>query len=118
MDTSLPFFAAQYTYSTVEQWDLHFDRLFPSQQPGCIPQNLHKCTYYINWLTLISQLNQQYIQRVRATFRTKFDTLAWIPYTQSNRMWATRVNEGRAWFRLPEHQPATGPQIAINPWAH
>lgn len=113
---ALPFFAAQYCFCTTEQWDMHFNRLFPLQFPTSSGQNFRKCTYYTQWLNLISALNQQSLRRVRATIKTKFDSLAWIPYTQSDRMWSTRPCTGvRVWSMLPQGQPYAGPQIALNP---
>ena len=114
----LPFFAAQFTFSTDEQWTLHFNRMFPAQPPTIKAQNFGKCTYFLKWLELIHSLSPQSTSRVRTTIRAKFNTLLWIPYTGSDRMWCTRPMKGRGWFALPKGQEPTGPQIALNPNTH
>ncbi|KIO00762.1 hypothetical protein M404DRAFT_60475, partial [Pisolithus tinctorius Marx 270] len=87
---ALPFFAAQYTFCTGQQWDLHFNRLFPAQLPTTMGQNFRKCTYYHKWLDLIASLGVQSRNRVQAAIRQKFNTLVWIPFTGSDRIWCTR----------------------------
>ena len=42
----LPFHAAQFTFSTEQQWTLHFNRMFPSSPPFK-QQNFGKCTYFL-----------------------------------------------------------------------
>ncbi|KAI9451894.1 hypothetical protein HD554DRAFT_1990371, partial [Boletus coccyginus] len=115
---ALPFVAAQWTICTPEQWELHFSRMFPAQRPASVGQNFRKCTYYTQWLTLVEDLGPQALSRVRAAIRAKFDTLVWIPFTGSDRMWCTRPMTGRGWFMLPKPKPGqapAGPQIGLNP---
>lgn len=111
----LPFFAAQYTFCDQDQWSLHFDRLFPERPPLTKTQNFSKCTYFIKWIDLLQSLSVASISRVRAAIKAKFNTLLWIPYTGSDRMWSTRPMKGRGWYSLPSGQPPSGPQIAFNP---
>lgn len=113
--SGLPFFAAQYTICTEEQWELHFNRMFPKDIPDILGQNFKKCTYFQEWLQLLQRLTVSSKSRVRATVRAKFNSLIWIPYTGSDRMWSTRPNSSRGWFGLPKGQPLAGPQIAFNP---
>ena len=112
---ALPFHAAQFTFCTPEQWDLHFNRMFPAQYPKSVGQNFSKCTYYAQWISLLATLSPQHISRVRATIRQKVDSLIWIPYTGSDRIWSTRpMKNTRGWFVLPPESTPQGPLIAIN----
>ncbi|KAI6098093.1 hypothetical protein F5141DRAFT_1253907, partial [Pisolithus sp. B1] len=111
----LPFFAAQYTFCTSEQWEMHFTRLFPSDPPVTLGQNFRKATYFRQWLDIIASVGAQSHVKLRATVRAKFDSLTWVPYTGSDRMWCTRPMKGRGWFNLPRGDSPSGPQIAFNP---
>ncbi|KAG1845760.1 hypothetical protein C8R48DRAFT_562428, partial [Suillus tomentosus] len=47
--------------------------------------------------------------------RAEFDKLAWVPYTQTDRMWSSGKMNSIAWAILPHGANRGGPAIAINP---
>ncbi|KAG8221814.1 hypothetical protein J3R82DRAFT_2152, partial [Butyriboletus roseoflavus] len=114
---ALPFFAAQYIICDSEIWKLHFDRFFPTKCPTRIGQNFGQATYYSQWMELVNRLSPNSLARVRQTIKVKFDTLLWVPYTHSDKMWCTSANHGRSWSMLPKGAKHQGPQIAMNPKA-
>jgi hypothetical protein len=113
----LPFFAAQYMFCTPDQWNTHFNRLFPRERPPVLGQNYRKSTYYTKWLELISNLSSESFTKVHTIIKAKFDTLLWIPCTQSDRIWCTRSMKTSGWLMLPRDTPSCGPQIAFHPKA-
>ncbi|KIK74536.1 hypothetical protein PAXRUDRAFT_38298, partial [Paxillus rubicundulus Ve08.2h10] len=113
----LPFTAAQYTFCDDTTWTMHFNRMFPAVKPASIGQNFRQATYYAQWANLRESLNPQGISRVRTAIKIQFDTLKWIPYTQTDKMWSTRKVKGRQWHSLPERQNLGGPLIALSPKA-
>lgn len=118
MNTALPFIQVQYIICNQDQWSIHFDRFFPADQPTNIGQNFRKCSYYVKWHELKCCLSKESVKQVRAILWSKFNTLAWVPYTQSDRMWTTCQNPGQDWKVLPADQPHVGPQVASHPNIH
>ena len=117
MSFGLPFFAAQYMFCSPEQWKTHFNRLFPCERPKTLGQNYGKSTYYMKWLDLIANLSPDSFKKVHGVVKAKFDTLLWVPCTQSDRIWCTRSTKTSGWYMLPKDTPSSGPQIAFNPKA-
>lgn len=109
-----PFDAVQYIVCTQEQWLKHFDHFFPLTVPTQPLQNFRKCRYFSSYLSLIQELRPRRLSRVRAELRTKFNSLAWVPHTESDRMWCTRKMASGRWRSLPDGD-MKGPKIAINP---
>ncbi|KAG1861501.1 hypothetical protein DFJ58DRAFT_657457 [Suillus subalutaceus] len=123
--TALPFHQAQYRVCTPEQWNMHFDRFFPTStvKKGAKArvedrQNFKKCTYFKRYISLVQKIEPATLPRLRRALRKEFDTLAWVPYTQTDRMWLTSAVPGRAWKMLPpvrRDSEQAGPAIGINP---
>lgn len=115
---ALPFYQVQYCVCTKEQWKMHFGRFFPATAEDATKaagrQNFKKCTYLNRYITLAGQVGNKYLPRIRRALEKEFNTLAWVPFTQSDRMWVTKPMPGRAWKTLPAGRPG-GPAIAINP---
>jgi hypothetical protein len=111
----LPFTTAQYSVCTDKQWTLHFDRFFPETvENDSKRQNFGRCTYYINYVAFARAITKPSLARARRALRNQFDQLAWVPYTQSDRMWTTGKMKGSRWMVLPRGAKG-GPAIAINP---
>jgi hypothetical protein len=114
----LPFELAQYCVCTPEQWEMHFDRLFPvsataaARSPG--RQNYGKCTYYSDYLALARVISVKSLAKTRRALRVEFDKLVWVPYTQWDRIWSTRKMDTSSWKALPSGTKG-GPLIGINP---
>lgn len=108
-----PFHAIQYTISSPDNWAMHFDRFFPPAVPQRSGQNFGKARYYHSYLNLIRNLSRQKLSGVRCELRRKFNTLAWVPYTESDRMWCTKKMASSKWQSLPTGR-MEGPKIAIN----
>lgn len=111
----LPFTAVQYQICTPELWAKHFDRFFPSQLPKGASQNFKKSRYYHIYLDLVRRLSPMELSPVRQELRQKFNTIAWMPWTEADRMWCTKKMTSRNWKYLPENGAHDGPKIAINP---
>jgi hypothetical protein len=109
-----PFHSVQYNIASTDQWALHFDRFFPATVPKKLPQNFGKSRYFNAYLNLIRRLSSPQLVRVRSELRTKFNALAWIPHTESDRMWCTRKMASTRWMHLPRGS-MDGPKISVNP---
>lgn len=109
----LPFHAVQYAILSPEKWLLHFNRFFPPTIPKHAGQNFGKASYYHSYLNLVRTLSQQRLTQVRAELFGKFNTLAWVPHTESDRMWCTKKALTRNWSSLPPGI-VQGPKVAIN----
>ena len=112
-----PFSAVQYVIATDSQWETHFSRFFPTSMPERAPQNFGKCRYYHMYLTLLDRLSPQHLAFVQAELRQKFNTLAWLPHTESDRMWCTKKTNPQRWNYLPANGPMEGPKIVLHPTA-
>jgi hypothetical protein len=114
LQLELPFEAVQYHISSAEEWTTHFNRFFPSAIPEHVFQNFGKARYFNTYLDLVRRLTPHRLGIVRTELRRKFDTLAWIPHTEGDRMWSTRKTTPGRWQYLPNGRKE-GPKIAINP---
>ena len=117
LQLEFPFTAVQYVTSTDAQWETHFNRFFPPKIPGHAGQNFGKCRYYHTYLTLVNYLPPRHLSWVRMELHDKFNSLAWIPFTECDRMWSTRKANPQRWKHLPVNGPMEGPRIAIHPTA-
>jgi hypothetical protein len=111
----LPFTKAQYCVCTDQQWTMHFDRFFPETIGNIKRQNFGKCTYYANYVALAGAITKKSLSRMRRVLRAEFDKLAWVPYTETDRMWSTGKKKGSGWKVLPRGAKGGGPNIGINP---
>ncbi|KAI6010447.1 hypothetical protein BKA83DRAFT_4068589 [Pisolithus microcarpus] len=114
MRPELPFYAVQYVIADQETWKVHFNRFFPPEVPSWAGQNFGKCRYFHSYLDLIRQLPRHRLRLVRAELRRKFDSMVWIPNTESDRMWSTKRSLSNRWTYLPNNGNMEGPKIAIN----
>lgn len=115
MHLDFPFHGAQYTVLAADKWVGHFDRFFPQKVPERVGQNFGKARYFQMYLNLVSRLSLQRLGEVRSELRRKFNSLAWIPHTECDRMWSTRKMTSGQWHSLPRNRKE-GPKIAINPY--
>ncbi|KAG1838781.1 hypothetical protein F4604DRAFT_1600041 [Suillus subluteus] len=113
-NADLPFIKAQYRICTDKQWTMLFDRFFPETIGGAKRQNFGKCTYYSKYVALAGAITKNSLSRARRVLRAEFDKLAWVPYAQTDRMWATGGMRGSEWKVLPRGESG-GPAIGINP---
>lgn len=117
MHLEFPFVAVQYTFATEAQWNKHFDRFFPPTIPAHAGQNFGKSRYYHTYISLVRLLSTHRLDLVRAELRVKFNSLVWIPHTESDRMWCTKKTNAQRWYYLPTNGDKKGPKIAIHPTA-
>ena len=110
----LPFYSVQCNIASTDQWALHFDRFFPPTVPQKPAQNFGKSRYFNAYLNLVRRLSSRQLTRVRSELQTKFNTLAWIPHTESDHMWCTRRMASTRWMHLPKGS-MEGPKISVNP---
>ncbi|KAG1786408.1 uncharacterized protein HD556DRAFT_1248396 [Suillus plorans] len=119
MTPALPFQQAQYYRCSTEQWEKHFNRIFPMPSSteatqNASGQNFPNCTYYQRYMALIDTLQPPSLKKTRGALKVEFDKLAWVPYTCADRMWATGAKHTKGWTTLPGEAKG-GPMIAINP---
>ncbi|KAG1823821.1 uncharacterized protein BJ212DRAFT_1262604 [Suillus subaureus] len=116
--TAVPFDQVQYSYCSREQWKMHFGRFFPATAEDAAQaaerQNFKKCTYLNRYIALAQQTESKCLPRIRRALEKEFNTLAWVPCTQSDRMWVTKPMPGRVWKTLPAGKRG-GPAIVMNP---
>ncbi|KAG1726774.1 hypothetical protein EDB19DRAFT_1643342 [Suillus lakei] len=119
MTPALPFQQAQHYKCSTEQWEKHFNRIFPvPSSPEAVQnaagQNFPNCTYYKSYMRLCSTLQALSLTKIRDALKVEFDRLAWVPYTCSDRMWGTSAKHTKGWTVLPSGAKG-GPMVAINP---
>ncbi|KAI0091820.1 hypothetical protein BDY19DRAFT_875179, partial [Irpex rosettiformis] len=94
--TRLPFTAVQLKMATISTWDTtFFNRFFPlkperDHSSQLRRQNFDKCSYFLEWHTLIARLPLEDVKKIRAALLPWWRTLIWLPYSGSDRMWDTR----------------------------
>jgi hypothetical protein len=119
MAPALPFQQVQYYRCSTEQWEKHFNRIFPMPSSpeaaqNAAGQNFPNCTYYRRYMALASNLQPSSLNKIRGALKVEFDKLAWAPYTCTDRMWGTGAKHTKGWTVLPREAKG-GPMIAINP---
>ncbi|KAG1765274.1 hypothetical protein EV702DRAFT_949170, partial [Suillus placidus] len=119
MTPALPFQQAQYYRCSTEQWENHFNRIFPMPSSpeaaqNAAGQNFPNCTYYKRYMALAGTLQAPSLKKIRGALKVEFDKLAWVPYTCADRMWGTSAKHTKGWTVLPGDAKG-GPMIAINP---
>ena len=100
-----------------ERWSAIFNHLWPDKNHVLSKsQNYKACQYYLSWKNLTSEYLQSEVTKLRAALKARFDTLYWVPSTQSDRMWNTRtIRRGEEWTRYPPKSKGPAPQIEIHP---
>ncbi|KAG2122301.1 hypothetical protein BD769DRAFT_1746698 [Suillus cothurnatus] len=119
MAPALPFQQVQYYRCSTEQWEKHFNHIFPMPSSSeaaqnAAGQNFPNCTYYRHYMALASNLQPSSLNKIRGVLKVEFDKLAWVPYTCTDRMWGTGAKHTKGWTVLP-FKAKGGPMIAINP---
>ena len=113
----LPFTAARYREASAAHWATMFNRFFPP--PGStIPhamQGFPACRYFKDYMDLIGQMQPNDIKLLRAALRSRWNTLYWMPYTGTDRMWVTREASGKQAVALPSGLKGAAPLIGLNP---
>lgn len=99
---------------------LMFDRFFPV--PGTViehkVQNYTNCQYWGMYGGLMREYNSHDQVRVRGALRGLFESLLWLPWPESERMWSTRQDGHAMAVRIPRDSQGPAPVIALNPLHH
>jgi hypothetical protein len=107
---------------TVESafWEgILFDRYFPDKGTSAKPpgklQKFPYMKYYMQWADVTSHLSKRHANLIRNAMRIEFQRLYWLPFPQSDRLWATKIPSGAGWKVYPQGTKISlCPQIAIN----
>ena len=116
----LPFSDVQLKRVNEVTWDeTFFDRFFPREPitaaNSSIPaQHFASCSYYQLWQALRAQVDDNTADIIRQQLLVRWKTLHWLPYSGSDRMWATRRFASGYSLRLPRGSEGAAPQIAIS----
>lgn len=119
LDLSQIFAAIQAQTVDSHTWNrILFDRYFPPKgtpsRPRGTLQNFPYTLYYQQWFDLMGRLSEVDARSVRAAVAVEFRKVLWIPFAQSDRMWATKQATTRGWEIFPVSHKGPCPQIAIN----
>lgn len=100
-------------------WDLFFDRFFPTirmwrERQERRAQNYGACRWWILWGLLIQKLQGESTTIVRNMLKQQFDTLRWLPWSGSDRIWVTGSKQTGHCRRVPEGSTGTAVSIAVN----
>lgn len=119
----LPFRTAWVRFRDQKFWSTtQFDRFFPPK--GARLENLQNftgCRYFRDWMIVMTQATPQHAKAIRAKVHKKFMQILWLPHTESDRMWSTKIplksHDYHKWTMLSLTDPAEdgpGPRIALN----
>ncbi|KAI9062333.1 hypothetical protein FKP32DRAFT_1574348, partial [Trametes sanguinea] len=101
----LPFCAVWWRVRDKNYWDvIQFDRFFPPHGKELQRmQNFPSCRYFQLWLRLRAQMPSADFARVREKILPLFRKLYWLPHTDTQRLWDTRVPQQsiHSWTFLP-----------------
>jgi hypothetical protein len=89
------FLDCQWKVASSSEWDLVFDRLFPPKNGRRLAgkvQNYETTQYYPNWAKLKDRADDETASRMRQALKKKFDSLYWMPFAQTDRIWRTKVD--------------------------
>ena len=118
--TSLPFRCAIVKLTDPKQWDtLLFDRYFPTAaklaEKGGVMQNWSRCHYWPQWNRILREVpsaSQQ--ESIRRKLLVPFQSLTWLPYCSTDRIWRTTRKETGVYVKLPAEWNSPSPVIALN----
>ena len=116
----LPFRQAAIKRVEPRTWDTtFFDRFFPleiltAEVEGRPTQNFSSCAYFQLWQALRASVDDATAAIVRERLLTRWRTLHWLPYSGSDRMWATSRFKSGHYIVLPPGYVGACPQIAVN----
>ena len=105
------FFAVQYRITTSTQWRVTFTHMWPDKGDVLVfsAQKYAKCSYYVEWKRITSELDQVNVTKLRKALFERFDRLYWVPSAKGDRLWDTRGGNG--WIRCP---PGNGPAVMVD----
>lgn len=86
----------QWKIASGSEWTLVFDRFFPPKNGRGLAgkvQNYETMQYYSKWAKLKERANDEAAIRMRQGLRRRFDTLYWMPFAQTDRVWRTKVDQ-------------------------
>ena len=118
-ESELPFREA--IVKTVEPttWDVTlFGLYFPTRRMSegdrGRRQHYNNCGWWIAWNNLVDQIGERDVEIVRDGLLGGFRQLAWLPYSTSDRIWATGKKEKGRYVKLPEGSTQAAVKIALN----
>jgi hypothetical protein len=88
------FLDCQWKIASSSEWSLVFNRLFPPKNGRRLAgkvQNYESAQYYANWAKLKDRADDETASRMQEALRKKFDSLYWMPFAQTDRIWKTKV---------------------------
>ena len=117
-NTIIPFEKVWVRARDQDYWKLQFDRFFPPKNAVATNrlQNFATCRYFMMLDRLMASVSTLHANMIRAAARILFRKFRWLPHTESDRMWQTRVPRPLAhWTTLGPVNGGAAPHIAINP---
>lgn len=94
-----------------------FRRYFPPKgyAPPARLQNFPRMRYFQEWNTLMDSLSSKEADVVRKSVWKTFKTFKWLPLTESDRLWNTKVVKPTAeWIHLPHNDKEPVVRIGLN----
>jgi hypothetical protein len=120
-DLSNVFTEVAYKEVTRDTWTKTvFNRYFPDKSYNPpkqnTTQNFTHLTYFNNWILLMNRADDATFKEARGAIFKQFNSLRWIPYGGSDRMWITKPMNAKGWVHLPDlDKIGAAPQLAVNP---
>ena len=101
-----------------DKWkNLEFRRYFPGKDfvtPMKL-QNFPRMRYYQEWRTLMDSLSFEEAEIVRRSIWKTFKTFQWLPLTDADRLWNTKVvKKSDDWIHLPYYDKKPVVRIGLN----
>ena len=116
---TLPFLVARYRVASMSHWTTMFNRFYPP--PGTtlptVYQGFRSSRFFVRYTNMIDKMDPQHVKILRKALKDRWDTLWWMPYTGSDRMWVTRSEAGRQAIPLPANlnNRTPAPLVGLNP---
>jgi hypothetical protein len=103
-----------------DKWqETEFRRYFPDK--GFVApkrlQNFPRMLYFQEWNTLMQNLTSEEAKLIRLTFWERFKTFKWLPLTESDRLWTTKLvkmTPHAEWIHLPQNDQKPVVRIGLN----
>jgi hypothetical protein len=104
-----------YKVAERSDFDKSFRYLFPVSAPEVAPstQNYKQAKYFNMWMRILNESEEETIEVIRNHLRRRFDTLTWVPYAISDRIWTTHPRRPVGFTRLPVGSRGPAPRILI-----
>lgn len=101
-----------------DKWkDLEFKRYFPGKN-YVVPKNMQnfpRMRYYRDWNALMDSLSLKDAEIVRKSVWKTFKTFHWLPLTDADRLWNTKVVRPTAeWIHLPHNDKKPVVRVGLN----